>query len=194
MTARRAERRRDDHPAPPPPQPQRAVRRRHPPAPLLPAGAQARTSTALALVAAATSGNAKFFLGTNSAPHAVDTKEAACGCAGVFNAPFALESYAAAFDAAGALDRLEGFASRHGPAFYRLPVNAATVTLTRAPDPRARPASATSSRSTPARRWRGGSPPDARPRYAVSPASAACASAWMPRDGRVRRSFRHRPW
>jgi dihydroorotase len=86
-----------------------------------------------ALVAAATSGSAKFFLGTDSAPHAADTKEAACGCAGVFNAPFALESYAAAFDAAGALDRLEGFASRHGPAFYRLPVNSETVTLTRAP-------------------------------------------------------------
>jgi len=86
-----------------------------------------------ALVAAATSGSPKFFLGTDSAPHAVDAKEAACGCAGVFNAPFALESYAAAFDAAGALDRLEGFASHHGPAFYGLPVNAATVTLVREP-------------------------------------------------------------
>ena len=87
----------------------------------------------VALIAAATSGSAKFFLGTDSAPHAVDAKEAACGCAGVFNAPFAIESYAAAFDAAGAIDRLEGFASRHGPAFYRLAVNPATVTLTRAP-------------------------------------------------------------
>ncbi|MBV8970727.1 MAG: dihydroorotase, partial [Sphingomonadaceae bacterium] len=86
-----------------------------------------------ALVAAATSGDPKFFLGTDSAPHAVHAKEAACGCAGVWNAPFALESYAAVFDAAGALDRLEGFASRHGPTFYRLPVNAGTVTLTRAP-------------------------------------------------------------
>jgi len=86
-----------------------------------------------ALVAAATSGSAKFFLGTDSAPHTVDSKEAACGCAGVFNAPFALESYAAVFDAAGAFDRLAGFASRHGPAFYRLPVNPDTVTLTRAP-------------------------------------------------------------
>lgn len=87
----------------------------------------------VALIAAATSGSAKFFLGTDSAPHAVDAKEAACGCAGVFNAPFAIESYAAAFDAAGAIDRLEGFASRHGPAFYRLAVNPASVTLTRAP-------------------------------------------------------------
>ncbi len=85
-----------------------------------------------ALVAAATSGDPKFFLGTNSAPHAVHAKEAACGCAGVWNAPFALESYAEVFDAAGALDRLEGFASRFGPAFYRLPVNPDTVTLTRA--------------------------------------------------------------
>lgn len=84
-----------------------------------------------ALVTAATSGNPKFFLGTDSAPHAVDAKEAACGCAGIWNAPYALESYAAAFDAANALDRLEGFASRHGPAFYRLPVNTATVTLVR---------------------------------------------------------------
>ena len=84
-----------------------------------------------ALVAAATSGDRKFFLGTDSAPHAVDAKEAACGCAGIWNAPAALESYAAAFDAAGALDKLEGFASRFGPAFYGLPVNASTVTLTR---------------------------------------------------------------
>ena len=92
-----------------------------------------RETHRLALVDAATSGSAKFFLGTDSAPHAVHAKEAACGCAGVWNAPFALESYAAVFDAAGALDRLEGFASRHGPTFYRLPVNAGTVTLTRAP-------------------------------------------------------------
>ena len=94
-----------------------------------------RETHRLALVAAATSGSPKFFLGTDSAPHAVDTKEAACGCAGVFNAPFALESYAAAFDAAGALDRLAGFASRFGPAFYGLPVDAATVTLERGPTP-----------------------------------------------------------
>ncbi len=88
-----------------------------------------------ALVAAATSGSPKFFLGTDSAPHPVGDKEAACGCAGVWNAPFALESYAGAFDAAGALDRLEGFASRFGPAFYLLPVNAKMVTLTRATTP-----------------------------------------------------------
>ncbi len=85
----------------------------------------------LALVAAATSGDPKFFLGTDSAPHPVHAKEAACGCAGVWNAPFALESYAAVFDAASALDRLAGFASRFGAAFYRLPANTGTVTLTR---------------------------------------------------------------
>jgi dihydroorotase len=87
----------------------------------------------LALRAAAVSGSPKFFLGTDSAPHAVGTKESACGCAGIFNAPFALESYAAVFDEEGALDRLEGFASLHGPAFYGLPVNAATATLRRQP-------------------------------------------------------------
>jgi dihydroorotase len=84
-----------------------------------------------ALVAAATSGNPKFFLGTDSAPHARDTKEAACGCAGVYSAHAALELYAVAFEEAGALDRLEGFASRFGPQFYRLPVNAGTITLER---------------------------------------------------------------
>ncbi|KPF73195.1 dihydroorotase [alpha proteobacterium AAP81b] len=86
-----------------------------------------------ALRRAATSGNPKFFLGTDSAPHVVATKETACGCAGVFNAPFALESYAAVFEAEGALDRLEGFASDFGPAFYGLPPNDGTVTLARAP-------------------------------------------------------------
>ncbi len=91
-----------------------------------------RETHRLALRAAATSGSAKFFLGTDSAPHAVDTKEAACGCAGVFNAPFAIESYAAVFDEEGAMDRLEGFASLNGPAFYRLPVNEAWMTLERA--------------------------------------------------------------
>ncbi|HEX7250227.1 MAG TPA: dihydroorotase, partial [Burkholderiales bacterium] len=84
-----------------------------------------------ALVAAATSGNPKFFLGTDSAPHARDTKEAACGCAGVYTAHAALELYAAAFEEAGALDKLEGFASRFGPQFYRLPVNAGRITLER---------------------------------------------------------------
>ena len=86
----------------------------------------------LAVRRAATSGSPKFFLGTDSAPHAVETKEAACGCAGIFNAPFALESYAGVFEAEDALDRLEGFASEHGPRFYGLPLNEGTVTLERA--------------------------------------------------------------
>ena len=85
----------------------------------------------LALRQAATGGSAKFFLGTDSAPHAVAAKEAACGCAGIFNAPFALESYAAVFEEEGALDRFEAFASVNGPTFYGLPVNAGTVTLER---------------------------------------------------------------
>ncbi len=85
----------------------------------------------LALRKAATSGSPKFFLGTDSAPHAKGEKESACGCAGIFNAPFAIESYAAVFDEEGALDRLEGFASLHGPAFYGLPVNEDTITLER---------------------------------------------------------------
>ncbi|WP_379547455.1 dihydroorotase [Qipengyuania sp. DSG2-2] len=85
----------------------------------------------LALRKAVTSGSPKFFLGTDSAPHAKGEKESACGCAGIFNAPFAIESYAAVFDEEGALDRLEGFASLHGPAFYGLPVNDDTVTLER---------------------------------------------------------------
>jgi dihydroorotase len=87
----------------------------------------------LALRAAATSGSAQFFLGTDSAPHARHLKEAACGCAGIFNAPFALESYLAVFEEEGALDKFEGFASEHGPQFYRLPLNEGTVTLERAP-------------------------------------------------------------
>ena len=85
----------------------------------------------LAVRKAATSGSPKFFLGTDSAPHARDAKESACGCAGIFNAPFALESYATVFDQEGALDRLEGFASEHGPRFYGLPLNDGTVTLER---------------------------------------------------------------
>ncbi len=84
-----------------------------------------------ALVNAATSGSAKFFLGTDSAPHPAHLKEHATGCAGCYTALSALELYAEAFDAAGALDRLEGFASFHGPAFYGLPRNAGTVTLKR---------------------------------------------------------------
>ena len=89
----------------------------------------------LALRRAATSGSPKFFLGTDSAPHLDSRKEAACGCAGVFNAPYAIESYAATFEEEGALDRLEGFASLHGPAFYGLPVNASRIALERAPCP-----------------------------------------------------------
>ena len=84
-----------------------------------------------ALVAAATSGSHKFFLGTDSAPHARSTKEAACGCAGCYTAHAALELYAEAFEAAGALDRLEAFASFNGPDFYRLPRNSTTATLER---------------------------------------------------------------
>ena len=87
----------------------------------------------LALRAAATSGSAKFFLGTDSAPHAVAAKEAACGCAGIFNAPYALESYVTVFDEEDALDRFEAFASLNGPAFYGLPVNRGTITLERRP-------------------------------------------------------------
>lgn len=85
----------------------------------------------LALRKAATSGSARYFLGTDSAPHAVGAKESACGCAGIFNAPFALESYAMVFDEEGALDRLEGFASENGPRFYGLPLNEGTVMLER---------------------------------------------------------------
>ena len=87
----------------------------------------------LALRKAATSGSSKFFLGTDSAPHAVSAKESACGCAGIFNAPFALESYVTVFDEENALDQFEGFASLHGPAFYRLPVNEDTITLRKTP-------------------------------------------------------------
>ncbi|MFM8354339.1 MAG: dihydroorotase, partial [Gammaproteobacteria bacterium] len=87
----------------------------------------------LALRAAATSGSPKFFLGTDSAPHAISAKEADCGCAGIFNAPVALESYATVFDEEQALDRLEGFASEHGPRFYGLPLNRDIIVLERAP-------------------------------------------------------------
>ena len=86
----------------------------------------------LALRRAATSGDPRFFLGTDSAPHSRESKETSCGCAGIFNAPNALESYAQVFEQEGALDQLEGFASRHGPAFYRLPVNNQQITLERA--------------------------------------------------------------
>ncbi|MBI4988506.1 MAG: dihydroorotase [Rhodocyclales bacterium] len=85
-----------------------------------------------ALVAAATSGNPKFFLGTDSAPHARNAKEAACGCAGCYTALNALELYAEAFEAAGALDRLEAFAGFHGADFYGLPRNTDKITLEKA--------------------------------------------------------------
>ena len=84
-----------------------------------------------ALVEAATSGNPKFFLGTDSAPHARPAKEASCGCAGIYTAHAALELYAIAFEEAGALDKLEAFASEHGAQYYGLPFNQGTVTLVR---------------------------------------------------------------
>ena len=85
----------------------------------------------VALRKAAVSGSPKFFLGTDSAPHAREAKESACGCAGIFNAPYALESYVTVFDEENALDKFEGFASEHGPNFYRLPINEGMVTLKR---------------------------------------------------------------
>jgi len=85
----------------------------------------------VALLDAATSGSSKFFLGTDSAPHAQHAKEAACGCAGCYTAYAAIELYAEAFEQRNALDKLEGFASLHGPAFYGLPVNTDTITLVR---------------------------------------------------------------
>ena len=81
---------------------------------------------------AATSGSPKFFLGTDSAPHAIERKETDCGCAGIFNAPFALETYAEVFEDEGALDRFEAFASEHGPRFYGLPLNEGRIALERA--------------------------------------------------------------
>ncbi len=90
-----------------------------------------RETHRLALVEAATSGNAKFFLGTDSAPHAAHLKEHATGCAGCYSAHAAIEMYAEAFDNAGALDKLEAFASFNGPDFYNLPRNTDTITLRR---------------------------------------------------------------
>ena len=81
---------------------------------------------------AATSGSPKFFLGTDSAPHTREAKESGCGCAGIFNAPFALESYATVFEEEGALDRFEAFASINGAYFYGLPLNEGSVTIERA--------------------------------------------------------------
>ena len=91
-----------------------------------------REAHRLALRKAATAGSGKFFLGTDSAPHARADKESACGCAGIFNAPFALESYLEVFDQEGALDNFETFASLAGPEFYGLPVNEGTKTFERA--------------------------------------------------------------
>ena len=90
-----------------------------------------RETHRLALVEAATSGSSKFFLGTDSAPHPAHLKEHASGCAGCYTAHAAIEMYAEAFDNAGALDKLEGFASFHGPDFYKLPRNSGTITLRR---------------------------------------------------------------
>ena len=90
-----------------------------------------RESHRLALLQAATSGNPRFFLGTDSAPHAKGVKEHACGCAGCYTALHAMELYTQAFDQAGALDKLEAFASFNGPAFYNLPRNSGHITLKR---------------------------------------------------------------
>ena len=89
----------------------------------------------LALRKAAVSGNPKFFLGTDTAPHVTSAKENACGCAGIFNAPYAIESYAKTFEEENALDKLEGFASEFGPRFYNLPVNDDHIVLKRADTP-----------------------------------------------------------
>ncbi len=86
-----------------------------------------------ALIKAATSDNPKFFLGTDSAPHPTQLKESACGCAGCYSAHAAIELYAEAFEQENALDKLEGFASFHGPDFYRLPRNRSTITLQKTP-------------------------------------------------------------
>lgn len=85
----------------------------------------------LALRRAATSGSPRFFLGTDSAPHPREAKESACGCAGIFNAPHALESYLTVFEEEGQIGHFQGFASEHGPAFYGLPLNEGQVTLVR---------------------------------------------------------------
>ena len=85
----------------------------------------------LAVRKAATSGSSKFFLGTDSAPHTREAKESSCGCAGIFNAPFALESYASVFEQENALDHFEAFASMNGPRFYGLPLNGGTITFER---------------------------------------------------------------
>ena len=88
-----------------------------------------------AVLEAAISGDARFFLGTDSAPHPRGEKQSACGCAGIYSAHAGIELYAEAFEAAGALDRLEAFASQHGADFYRLPRNTGTLTLRRQATP-----------------------------------------------------------
>jgi dihydroorotase len=112
-----------------------------------------------ALVSAAVSGHRKFFLGTDSAPHARHTKETSCGCAGIYTAHAALELYAEAFEQAGALDKLENFASRHGAEFYGLPLNRGSVTLEKSDTPIAEELEFGSDRLVPFRagevvRWR----------------------------------------
>jgi dihydroorotase len=91
-----------------------------------------REAHRLALRKAVVSGEKNIFLGTDSAPHSREAKESACGCAGIFNAPFALESYAQVFEEENALDKFEAFASLNGPRFYGLPANDSTVTFERA--------------------------------------------------------------
>ncbi|MCZ6885531.1 MAG: dihydroorotase, partial [Alphaproteobacteria bacterium] len=97
----------------------------------LPVAKAARHRTALRH--AAVSGHRRIFLGTDSAPHAIAAKEQACGCAGIFNAPVAMEAYATVFEQEGALERLENFASHFGPEYYGLPVNEETLILERDP-------------------------------------------------------------
>ncbi|KQS49739.1 MULTISPECIES: dihydroorotase [unclassified Sphingomonas] len=92
-----------------------------------------RETHRLAVRKAAVSGSPRFFLGTDSAPHVVGAKESGCGCAGIFNAPFALEAYLRVFEEEGAIDKFEAFASEHGARFYGLPLNDGTVTLVRDP-------------------------------------------------------------
>ena len=132
MSKRRRQSGRDDHRPSPDHQPQRAVLggiRPH----LYCLPIAKREKHRRALRHAATSGNPAFFLGTDSAPHAIPTKETACGCAGIFTAPAALELYTQVFEEEGALDHFEAFASLNGPAFYHLPVNEGRVTLRREP-------------------------------------------------------------
>ena len=91
-----------------------------------------RASHQQALIQAAISGHPRFFLGTDSAPHTIDNKHKSCGCAGIYSSPVALACYAEVFEQYDALDKLEGFASRHGPTFYGLPINTQTITLSKA--------------------------------------------------------------